>query len=80
MINLSEQCSVIIKRKLPEKLKNPGCFTIPCSIGGHTIEKALCDLGASINHTPSSILNKLDIGDLTSTSISLQMADMSIDS
>ena len=27
---------------------------------------------------PSSILNKLDIGDLTPTSISLQMADRSI--
>ena len=78
MTNLSEQCSAIIQRKLPEKLKDPGSFTIPCSIEGHTIEKALCDLGASINLMPSSILNKLDIGDLTPTSISLQMADRSI--
>ena len=76
-INQSEQCSAIIQRKLPEKLKDPRSFTIPCSIGGHTIEKALCDLGASINLMPSSILNKLDIGDLTPTLISLQMADRS---
>ena len=78
MINLSEQCSAIIQRKLPEKLKDPGSFTIPCSIGGHNIEKALCDLGASINLMPSSILRRLNIGDLTPTSISLQMADRSI--
>ena len=78
MINLSEQCSAIIQIKLPEKLKDPGSFTIPCSIGGHTIEKALCDLGASINLMPSSILNKLDIGDLTPTLTSLQMANRSI--
>ena len=78
MINLSEQCSAIIQRKLPEKLKDPGSFTIPCSIGGHNIEKARCDLGASINLMPSSILCRLNIGDLTPTSISLQMADRSI--
>ena len=28
-INLSEQCSAIIQRKLPEKMKDPGSFTIP---------------------------------------------------
>ena len=74
-INLSKQCSAIIQRKLIAKLKDPRSFIIPCSIGGHTIEKVLCDLGANINIMPLSIINKLDIRVLTPTSISLQMAD-----
>ena len=49
---LLENCSAIIKRKLPEKLRDPGSFTIPCVIGEHTFNKALCDLGASINLMP----------------------------
>ena len=77
-INVSEQCSAIIKSKLPEKLKDPGSFIIPCSIGGYTFENALCDLGANINLMPLSILNKLNIRNLTPTLISLQMADTSI--
>ena len=32
-VNLTEECSVILQRKLPHKLKNPGSFTIPCTIG-----------------------------------------------
>ena len=77
-INLSEQCSAIIQRKLSEKLKDPGSFTIPCSIEGHTIEKVVYDLRPNINLMPSSILNNLNTGDLTLTSIFLQMADRSI--
>ena len=32
-MNLNEECSAILKRKLPQKLKDPGSFTIPCKIG-----------------------------------------------
>ena len=46
-IALSENCSVILQRKLPPKLKDPGAFTIPCSIGPVEVGKALCDLGSS---------------------------------
>ena len=48
-MNLTEECSVILQRKLPPKLKDPNNFTIPCTIGNSIFEKALCDLGASIN-------------------------------
>ena len=48
-VNLSKNYSAIIQRKLPEKLKDPSSFSIPCIIGKHTFSKALCDLGASIN-------------------------------
>ena len=31
-VNLTEECSAILQRKLPQKLKDPGSFTIPCTI------------------------------------------------
>ena len=33
IMNLTATCSVVMKRGLPEKMKNPGSFTIPCTIG-----------------------------------------------
>jgi len=44
-IALSEECSAIVLKKLPPKLKDPDNFTIPCTIGDSHFEKALCDLG-----------------------------------
>ena len=40
-VSLSENCSAIIQRKLPDKLKDLGSFTIPCIIRDHTFSKAL---------------------------------------
>ncbi|XP_042033875.1 uncharacterized protein LOC121780354 [Salvia splendens] len=74
-VNLTESCSAIIQRKLPAKMQDPGSFTIECTIGNCFVENALCDLGASINPMPLSFFNKLNIGKLRSTSITLQMAD-----
>ncbi|GAU45603.1 hypothetical protein TSUD_285720 [Trifolium subterraneum] len=31
-VNMTEECSAIIQKKLPQKKKDPGSFTIPCSI------------------------------------------------
>ena len=77
-VNLSENYSSIIQRKLPKKLKDPGSFTIPCIIGEHTFSKALCDLGASINLMPFLVPKKLNLGDITPITLSLQMADRSM--
>jgi len=55
IIALSEECSTIVLKKLHPKLKDPSSFTIPCTIGSSHFEKALCDLGASINLMPFSI-------------------------
>ena len=60
-VALTEECSAILQNKLPPKLKDPGSFTIPCSIGNHYFGKALCDLGASINLMPMSIFRRLGI-------------------
>ncbi|KAK4717902.1 hypothetical protein R3W88_016240 [Solanum pinnatisectum] len=43
--------------------KDPGAFTISCTIGLLHFAKALCDLGASINLMPLSIYKELSLGD-----------------
>ncbi|XP_022158942.1 uncharacterized protein LOC111025397 [Momordica charantia] len=78
MIPLTEECSVILQRKLPSKLKDPGRFSIPCSIGDVVFANVLCDLGASINLMPLSVFKKLGYGKVRPTTISLQLADRSI--
>ncbi|XP_074289398.1 uncharacterized protein LOC141614552 [Silene latifolia] len=70
-INLSKECSAI-------KLEDPGSFSIPCSIQGVAIKRALCDLGASVSLMPLSIFKKLDLGDLKPTRVSLQLVDRSV--
>ena len=77
-VRLNEECFAIIQRKLPPKLKDPRSFTIPCSIGGCTFNKVLCDLGASINLMPLSILQKLGLDEPKLTNVSLQLANRSI--
>ena len=52
-------CSGVIQRKLPHKLKYPGNMTIPCSIGDVSIGKDLMDLGASINLMPWSMCQRI---------------------
>ena len=49
---LTEQVRAIIQCKSPLKYKNPGCPTILVMIGGKVVEKALLDLGASVNLLP----------------------------
>ena len=72
---LNEDCSAILHNKLPPKLKNPGSITIPCTIENSYFEKALCDLGASINLMPLSLLRTLGLGEPKPTSVSLQLVD-----
>ena len=70
------QCYLL--NKLPLKFKDPLSFTIPCTIGNSYFEKALCDLGASINLMPLSVFKTLGLGEPKSTSVSLQLVDRSI--
>ena len=77
-VNLTEERSAILQRKLPQKLKDPGSFTIPCTIGNAIFERALCDLGASINLMPLSIFKLLGLGEARPTTVTLQLADRSL--
>ncbi|KAJ8900501.1 hypothetical protein K2173_025278 [Erythroxylum novogranatense] len=67
-VALTEESSAILQNKLPPKLQDPGSFSIP----------SLCDLGVSVSLFPLSVCQKLDIGELKPTTISLQLADRSI--
>ncbi|GJX96182.1 reverse transcriptase domain-containing protein [Tanacetum coccineum] len=77
-VKLSEECSAIIQRSLPQKEGDPGSFTLPCLIGPLAVKNALADLGASINLMPHSLFRRLGISKLKPTRMSIQLADRSI--
>ncbi|KAL8492420.1 hypothetical protein ACS0TY_023852 [Phlomoides rotata] len=77
-VTLTEECSAILQAKLPQKLKDPGSFTLPCKIGKDGNYRALCDLGASINLMPLSLFKTLGLGELKSTTMNLQLADRTV--
>nr|GEV60913.1 reverse transcriptase domain-containing protein [Tanacetum cinerariifolium] len=58
---LNEHYSVVLLKKLPEKLGDPGKFLIPCDFSRMDECLALADLGASINLMPLSVWNKLSL-------------------
>ncbi|XP_022888203.1 uncharacterized protein LOC111403812 [Olea europaea var. sylvestris] len=62
-VALTEESSARVHRKLPPKLKDPGSFTIPISIGNSYSINALCDTGASINLMSYSAYRKLGLED-----------------
>ncbi|GJX39724.1 hypothetical protein Tco_0253027 [Tanacetum coccineum] len=66
-VKLSEECSAIIQRSLSQKEGDLGSFTLPCLIGPLTVKNALADLGASINHMPHSLFQRLGISKLKPT-------------
>jgi hypothetical protein len=73
---MSEECSAAIANGL-EKQKDPGCPTIPCSVGSFKFEKALCDLGASESVMPKDVFEKLRLP-LDPTGMWLELGDNSI--
>ncbi|XP_026454318.1 uncharacterized protein LOC113355622 [Papaver somniferum] len=75
---LTEQVSSIIQNKTPPKFKGPGSPTITCTIGDHIIDRALLDLGTSVNLLPYSVYEKLGLGELKPTHVTLQLADRSV--
>ncbi|KAA3477544.1 Transposon Ty3-I Gag-Pol polyprotein [Gossypium australe] len=75
IVGLTKRCTTVLMIKLPLKLKDPGNFSIPYSIGNHYVGKALCDLRVIINVIPPSIFRKLGIGKARPTMVTLQLAD-----
>ncbi|GJR21471.1 DNA-directed DNA polymerase [Tanacetum coccineum] len=78
LVMISEECSAIIQRSLPQKERDPGSFTLPCLIGPLAVKNALADLGASINLMPHSLFRRLGISKLKPNKMSIQLADQSI--
>ena len=75
---LTEQVSAIIQSKTPVKYKDLGSPTISVNIGGTCIDKALLDLGASVNLQPYSVYKQLGLGELKPTNITVSLADRSV--
>ena len=67
----------MIQRKLPPKCKDPGSFTIPCTIGKTKFKNAMLDLGASINVMPHSVYASLGLGELKKDNVIIELADRS---
>nr|GEU36745.1 reverse transcriptase domain-containing protein [Tanacetum cinerariifolium] len=72
---LNKHCSVVLLKKLPEKLGDPGKFLILCNFPKMAECLALADLGASINLMPLSIWNNISFPNLSPTYMTLELTD-----
>nr|GEX55563.1 reverse transcriptase domain-containing protein [Tanacetum cinerariifolium] len=76
---LNEHCFVVLLKKLPEKLGDPGKFLIPCDFPGMAECLALVDLGARINLMPYSMwksditAKRIDVIDMASEEYSQEV-------
>ncbi|KAK5811900.1 hypothetical protein PVK06_027284 [Gossypium arboreum] len=77
-VELNAVCSAILQNKLPNKLNDPGSFTIRCLIGSLNVNNALADLGASINVMPYKLFKQLGLGKPKQTRMNIQLADKTI--
>ena len=59
-------------------MQDRGSFTIPFTIGNCEFGRALRDSGESINLMPLSMVKGHSLGELTPTTMTLQMADKSL--
>ncbi|RCV25613.1 hypothetical protein SETIT_5G179600v2 [Setaria italica] len=77
-IKIIEECSAATTNQAPEKKRDPGCPTIPCSIGTLMFERALCDLGTSVSVMPKAVFKKLRLSEPEPTAMCLELVDNSI--
>nr|XP_009798915.1 PREDICTED: uncharacterized protein LOC104245057 [Nicotiana sylvestris] len=59
VVKLTEKCSDILQNKLPQKLGDPGSFTISCTVGGTHFEMALCDSADQSTKGPKGIIENI---------------------
>nr|GEV02904.1 hypothetical protein [Tanacetum cinerariifolium] len=71
---LNENCSAVILKKLPEKLRDPGKFLISCGFNELKC-KALDDLGACINLMPLYVWKELGLPELIPTRMTHELAN-----
>jgi len=54
--------SLEFPKVFPPKLPNLGSSSIPCVVGKLRVDRALCDLDASVSLIPYSMFHKLHLG------------------
>ncbi|GJS93613.1 reverse transcriptase domain-containing protein [Tanacetum coccineum] len=75
---VNENCSAVILKKLPEKLRDTDRFLIPCEFYGLESCMALADLGARINLIPLFVWKTLSLSELSTTRMTLELATRTI--
>ncbi|GJV67439.1 DNA/RNA polymerases superfamily protein [Tanacetum coccineum] len=76
--SMNVHSSAILEYALPPKEKVPRSFTIPYSINNICFEKALADLGASVNVMPYSTFTNLNLGELAPTKLIIELDDRTV--
>ena len=71
---IGESYSTLLQRWSPSKLQDPSSFSTPCYIRDIKIERALCDLGASVSLVPLPLCQKLHLLGLKLIDITIQLA------
>nr|GEZ92630.1 hypothetical protein [Tanacetum cinerariifolium] len=74
---LNENCSEVILKKLPKKLRDPWKCLIPCGFSELKC-KSLADLGASINLMSLSVWKELGLPELFPTRMTFKLANRAI--
>ncbi|XP_024169677.1 uncharacterized protein LOC112176089 [Rosa chinensis] len=67
VVKVSENVSAVLQRRMPEKCKDLGCFSIPCVIGTTRFENVM----------PYSVYETLGLGELKHDNVIIQLADRS---
>ncbi|XP_039122079.1 uncharacterized protein LOC120258697 [Dioscorea cayenensis subsp. rotundata] len=78
VVVLEGNCSAMLQKNLPNKMKDPGSFIILCVIRAFGEEKALANSRASINFMPYTLFQKLGLGEPRPTNMTLQLGDPSV--
>ena len=66
------------RKNSPPKFKDLGCPTISCVFSNSKIEKALLDLGASVNLLPYLVYKQLGLGELKPLGASVNLLSYSV--
>ncbi|GJV80249.1 DNA-directed DNA polymerase [Tanacetum coccineum] len=74
-LELGKNGSAFIQGKMPEKMKDPGIFTLPCSLGDSKPFDTLANLGSCVNLIPLYLFKKLKNGLLEQTGHDFGLAD-----
>lgn len=75
---MKEECSTTDHKALPHKEKDPGSFTLPCSINDMSFNNALADLGASVSVMPFKTFTTLGLVKLAPTMLLIELADKTV--
>ncbi|XP_057990606.1 uncharacterized protein LOC131172987 [Hevea brasiliensis] len=76
-VSMGEEYANCFTKEASPKGKDPGMFSIPCKIANTKFERAMLDIGASINVKPRSIYASLNSRPLQNTSAIIQLVDKS---